>query len=241
MSKAEINYRTAKTSRLKDLEDPSKLVCDFYSAMYHHDKQDSPDKSRHSLKRRARKYFANLPTAVFVLDLGSGRRIFEKEYFCSFGPPNYEIVTLDFAEIDRNQLLVDRPNLFHIRADGKKLPFNNECFSGAVSNMAIDFMLPEALDELQRVLKAGSVVLINLHHPSLIPEDINDVLKNKSLSSRKKVVLTFWKYLKDDHVLFESEEQIRKVFKSAGFEVNNVQEARDKTDRWWEVDMVKTS
>lgn len=216
------------------------IVQGFYSRMYRREKQDSPDASRYSLERRAKIAFSGLPKESFVLDLGAGRRIFEREYNRSFGVPGYRIVTVDFADIKKDQLLIDHPTFNHFQADGKRLPFASGSFSGAVSNMALDFMGHEAIEELSRVLKPQAVALINLHHPFLIPPDIEKRLENRFLNPAARTVLTFWKYLKDNDILFKSKEQIIKAFQNDGFKVLGVKEAKDGTDKWWELDMVKS-
>src|SRR3989344_444950 len=110
-------------------------------------REDSPDESRASLIERVYPHISFLTEEDIVLDLGAGRQIFEKEYEDKYGKPSCQIVTMDIAEIQTNRLLTQVHT--HIQASGRRMPFRNESFDTVVSNMAFDFMLPEALPELQ--------------------------------------------------------------------------------------------
>ena len=101
-----------------------------------------------------------------------------------------------------------------------------------------------AYRESYRVLKPGGVALLNLHHPNLIPEDLDDRLKKPKLSQIKKEVFRFWQYLRDNRVLFESAEQIEKTFGAIGFQIETIRVDRDRidklwTDKWWSVKLRK--
>jgi len=154
----------------------------FYSLYYNYhgrnrknnileNREDSPDESRGSLLRRVYPFISSLPKESFVLDLGAGRQIFEREYEETYGnKPTCQIFTLDIASIQSDRLLAE--GYPHVQATGRSLPLRDEQFDAVISNMAFDFMLPEALPELRRVAKSGASVFLNLHHPSLVKYDI---------------------------------------------------------------------
>ncbi|MBI2049546.1 methyltransferase domain-containing protein [Candidatus Roizmanbacteria bacterium] len=235
----------------------------FYSAFYNYssrdeknrereNREDSPDESRASLIQRVHPFIEALPEGMRVLDLGAGREIFEKEYEDTYVKPKCEIVPLDIAEISKERLLTkDYP---HIRATGRSLPFKKDSFGMVISNLAFDFMLPEALPELNRVIKPGGLIFLNLHHPSLLRYDIDNELVQtlrkighdrkfkRKVSEKlllKRAVLLYHRQLRDDKSLFESEGQIKSYFTNGGFDVLTVGTKSDLRDKWWEVDLVK--
>lgn len=235
----------------------------FYTAYYNYsgrdrknkeweNKDDSPDESRASLIKRVHPFIDSLPKGSTVLDLGAGRQIFEKEYEDKYGKPSCQIVTLDIAGIQTNRLLVH--GYPHIQASGRQMPFPDEQFNAVVSNMAFDFMLPEALLELQRIAKSGASIFLNLHHPSLVNYDIDRELNrvarkmrhegqfrkaNKEKLRLKRAVFLHHKHLKDNRLLFETHDQIARYFSEGGFDIKSIELKSDSNDKWWEVDLAK--
>lgn len=235
----------------------------FYTAYYNfssrnkknrefENREDSPDESRESLIQRVHPFIEDLPKGKRVLDLGAGREIFEKEYEDRYSKPKCTIVPVDIAKISRERLLTN--GYPHIRATGRSLPFRNDSFDLVISNMAFDFMLPEALPELHRVTKNGALIFFNLHHPSLLNYDIDDKHAQVSRKIRneykfrkksneklelKRAVFLHHRHLRDNKILFESDYQIRKFFREGGFYVSSVDIKADLRDKWWEVDLVK--
>ncbi len=210
----------------------------FYTRYYVGEKQDSPNKSRVSLRRRLHKAAGNLDSNALVLDLGAGRQVFEREYIQAYGTHGLRLVSLDLASIPHKNMLASSAAA-HVKASGAALPFIDGAFDMVISSMAIDFIPPEAIRETQRVLKPGGKLLLNLHHPSLIPEKLDDIAKRKRLSQRTKDVLDFFKYLRDNNILLADIPVIRERFEGHGFEVERIAEANDRVDKWWEVDMRK--
>lgn len=215
-------------------------------------RDDSPDDSRASLIKRVHPFIDSLPQGSVVLDLGAGRQIFEKEYEDKYGKPPCRIVSMDIASIPKDRLLAD--GYPHIQASGRQMPFPDEQFDAVISNMAFDFMLPDALPELQRVAKSGASIFLNLHHPSLVNYDIDREQSKVARKMRhegqfrrtnneklrlKRAVFLHHKHLKDNRLLFEIPEQIEEYFSEGGFEVANVEIKSDLSDKWWEVDLVK--
>jgi len=208
--------------------------------------------------RRCDPYFSSLEQGDFILDIGAGRQIFENEYAKyreknKSEPLNCRIITFDLADIKNDQLFTNHP---HIQADGTNLPFADGSIAGAVSNMALDFIPKEAIGELNRVLKQGASVFLNLHHEHLIPlyldYDLNRLLKKIQDKNKFKgripekwlqdfAVLNHRKYLRDNNILYKSEKQIREIFGQNDFKVLRATEATDGKDKWWEVDLVKLS
>jgi len=212
--------------------------------------EDSPGKSRSSLIERVYPYISSLRKDSLVLDLGAGRQIFEKEYEDKYGKPECDIITLDIAKIPKERLLAK--DYQHVLATGRALPFKNETFAALISNMAFDFMLPETLTQLHRVIKQGAWIFLNLHHPSLTDYDIDTEIArlNRQMKYKKNIkpqkilqlaVYQYHKHLRDNRLLFETEDQIRKVFGIGGFEVKGIEIKSDQNNKWWEVDLRKLS
>lgn len=153
----------------------------FYTRFYANEKEDSPNKSRVSLRRRLNAALHNLSGTARVLDLGAGRQVFEREYIQAYGREGLDFVSVDIACVSARNLLC-KSLAPHIRASGSKLPFGDRVFDIALSSMAIDFMPPEAIEETQRVLKPGGKLLLNLHHPSLVPAKFDDISRRKRMS-----------------------------------------------------------
>lgn len=215
-------------------------------------RDDSPDESRASLIKRIHPFINSLSPESIVLDLGAGRQIFETEYENNYGKPPCRIISMDIASIPKDRLLAD--GYPHIQASGRQMPFPNGKFDAVISNMAFDFMLPEALPELHRVAKIGASIFLNLHHPTLLQYNIDAELSRiarkmryQTLSRKtnnekirlKRAVFLHHKHLKDNRLLFETTEQIEEYFNEGGFEVKSVEIKSDPSDKWWEVDLIK--
>lgn len=222
------------------------------------DTHDSPEASRYSLVRRMYPHAARLPANSLILDLGSGRQAVEETYInylrSRYGKralPRSGIVTVDIADLEKDQLVGESP---HVQASGHSLPFPDGTFPLEISNLALDFMPDEAKDELFRVAKPGAFVFLNLHHPNLIPPDLDldlHILQRKmskriryrgvpSLNQmRLHDLLLHKRFLRDNSMLFEDATAIQKSFEKHGFEVARVGLAQDMSEMWWEVDMRK--
>lgn len=222
-------------------KNPQAVQIEFYSGLYKVHKSDSPDLSRALLIRRVAPYFSDLGNNDIVLELGSGRQIVTREYLRDrFAQPSFKIVTLDIADIARKKLLAkDKNCVTHLRADGSQLPFQDGSFALVVSSMALDFMGEEAIPEVYRVLRPGGKAEINLHHPNLIPNDLDELLKRRKITKTEKVILEYWSFLKRNHILTSNSETLRARFENYGFEVENLAEAQDDKDTWWEVSLKK--
>ena len=246
--------------------DPEGESYAFYSSFYNLDtknaknklwrnKEDSPDLSRTSLIKRVHPYINALPKDSYVLDLGAGRQILEKEWKDIYDiKPPCQVVTLDIASIPKASLLAK--DYEHVQATGGTLPFRDEQFNAVVSNMAFDFMPSQALAETYRIAKPGGLVFLNLHHPSLVNYDINRELSklrrkirhktaaNSEISEQKKLkfaVYRYHEYLRDNNKLFKTADQIRSHFGEGGFNASRIDLNSDGNDTWWEVDLVKPS
>lgn len=230
----------------------------FYSSLYKTEVEDSPDESRVSLIRRLRQQIISNSTQNLILDLGAGRQILERDYaqqtLKKEQPLNCHFFTVDLADIDERQLLAPSFLCTHFKADGSNLPFSDGKFDVAISNMALDFMGPQAVDEVHRVLVSNGHAFFNFHHPLLIPPDIDNLVakayrkiahKTKyqgtisEQSIRRLKVLLHHKYLKDHNILFQSTDQIVSTLSSHGFSIDRVLEASASYEKWWEVDAIK--
>ena len=243
--------------------DPDRESHTFYTAYYKYsgrdrknkaweNRDDSPDESRASLIRKVHPIIDSLPKGSIVLDIGAGRQIFEREYENEYGKPSCQIVTMDISEIDKQRLLAE--GYPHVTASGRQMPFADEKFDAVISNMAFDFMPPEALPELRRVAKSGASIFLNLHHPSLVNYDIDRELSKVTRKMRyeglfrktnseklrlKRAVFLHHKHLRDNKLLFKTPDEIKKYFSEGCLEVTTVEIKSDLTDRWWEVNLVK--
>lgn len=223
-------------------ESPKEILLNFYDHLYRgRSKSDSPDMSRISLLRRMHPILSTLDPDARVLDLGSGKQIMERQYRAAYGNPNCSIVTVDFSKIHKQQLLMrNTRDITHIQADGDELPFLDGVFMGVLSNMALDFMSRNAIKELHRVMSPNSHGFINLHHPSLIPDDLDDLLAKPHNSTAEQQIYTFWDFLRRNNMLTDNSNEISDRFTAAGFVLtNSVRLGEDTTDKWWEVDMIK--
>lgn len=219
---------------------------DFYSNQYENSKSDSPDRARASLLRRVHPIILGLNEDDVVLDLGAGRQILERQYLNSYCKsrhqpiPQAQIITLDIAELKKKQLLArNNKNIDHVRADGANLPFKDASFSLVISSMALDLMPPEAIGEVYRVLKPGCHALITLHHPALLPENLDQLLERSGLEVNERTVLRVWNYLRKNGILSHEPGSITTRFADYGFNLENIVEASDSADKWWELDLIK--
>jgi len=222
-------------------ENSRQVQVKFYSDYYTRNKSDSPDASRSSLLRRASACMSELAPKDFVLELGSGRQIVTREYLRDRNTqPSFTIVTLDIANLARKQLLAkDSAGVTHIRADGGRLPFNATSFGLVISSMALDFMGVEAIPEVYRVLKPGGRAEINLHHPNLIPEDLDQLLARRQIPKAERTVLEYWAYLREKGILTNDSHILRERFIQYGLYVEKLIESHDNHDTWWEVSLKK--
>lgn len=230
-----------------------------YSIYYESNRDDSPPESRYSLASRLEPIFSQLPDSSFVLDIGAGRGIFEAEHADRLTKGGrIKIITADIADLSPEQLLYAKnTDLAHIQGSGTKLPFKDNTFSSGFSNLAIDFMPKEALEEFHRVLKPGSQASINLHHPDTItPPGLHERLfaVQKRINQARRygkspkqedllsyVALRFKLYLKDHNILYASKDEISSSFGEAGFIIEDIKLGKSTHDKWWEVDLTNST
>lgn len=218
------------------------LLNKFYSDLYgnRHERSDSPEQSRTSLSRRVRNTIGSLDRSDFILDLGSGPQIVTHQILRDRPNEHPNIITLDIAKIPRGKLLARKKAYGHIRGSGNQLPFGNNSFALVFSNMALDFMGTVAIDEVDRVLMPGGRLEVNLHHPSLIPGDLDLLLTLRHLGRRERDTYNYWKFLRDNEILNENPDVISRRFTDCGFILRNIYLAEDACDKWWEVSLVKS-
>lgn len=97
-----------------------------------------------------------------------------------------------------------------------------------------------AINEVNRILMPDGRLEINLHHPSLIPEDLDSLLTSRHLSHRERDTYNYWKFLRDNKILSEDPDVISRRFTDCGFTLDNICLAEDEYDKWWEVSLVKS-
>ncbi|MBI2029401.1 class I SAM-dependent methyltransferase [Candidatus Gottesmanbacteria bacterium] len=195
-------------------------------------KHDSPDQSRVSMTQRIKNYLIGGIPIPNILDIGSGPQSIEKQLLDMRRikyPTRYNFFSLDKARIAKARLLAKKYKVDHVPADGTILPFPDSKFGLVFSNHAIDFMPRVAINEAYRVLANYGIAIFYLHHPSMIPEDLNQ--------ADNKDVRGYWSYLKENNLLFSSREQINKTLQNAGFTDITVSINRDELEgeQWWEV------
>ena len=228
------NLETKKNDGTKPLLNPQKHLNNFYSRRYTSEKHDSPEESRTSMIRRIRNLILEgkiVPAEV--LDIGSGPQSLEKQLFGFLHNGGslkkmVQVVSIDLANILPRRLLARKiQNVQHVQGNAVKLPFADQSFGLVVSNHAIDFCpQEEAFREAYRVLNNGGKGIFYLHHPSMF-----------EYPPLNEEVVIFWQYLKDNHILFSNEQDIRTFLKRVGFISAEISLKTDKlkTDKWWEV------
>jgi SAM-dependent methyltransferase len=215
--------------------DPDKHLKKFYTQLYaSQEKHDSPDESRNSIIRRIKEFILRGQVSPpRVLNIGSGPQAIEKQMLTRtqgalLKQKNIEFVTIDLADIASSDLLSrDIEKVKHVRANAVNLPFADQSFGLVVSNHAIDFCpQEEAFKEVHRVLNTRGKGIFYLHHPSMLKE-----------MSRNPEVKVFWQYLKNNSILFSTEEDIIKFLEKVGFTATEISLNSDemRTDTWWEV------
>lgn len=150
-----------------------------YTQYYRHHDSDSHVETRAHLQEKLLDWIEHLlytQETVSILDLGSGKQIFEKELEQS---PRFQkckerinLITVDIALLEKDQLFTDWP---HIVADACTIDFPPGSFDIIFSCMAIDFMPREIFRKVHTLLRKTGVFLVNYHHPDLI----NITKKNK--------------------------------------------------------------
>lgn len=151
---------------------PSQMQTEYTDYYKHHD-SDSPEKSRQYLICKLlpviREKLKNQPR-ITILDVGSGKQIFEKEaqehQELASMQERIDWFTIDIATLSSKSLLSTIAE--HVQANGAELPFADNTFDVIFSSMAVDFMPRSTFLEIQRVAKSSADVLINFHHPDLI-------------------------------------------------------------------------
>lgn len=219
--------------------EPTKIVLPFYNEAYRNvkNKDDSPSAARDSLIMRAHENIQGLGSSGKILDLGSGKGVFEKEYTEKYGRISSRVIQVDGAYISSYDLLQDGSS-FHLRAIGSSLPLLSETIDCAVSNMALDLMPPQAINELSRVLKPRAHVFINFHH-TLLTLGLRRIRRDPNSSEGTKRLIRQWEYLDTYNVLYKDQNQIKKELESRGFIVKSLKRNSDErgNDYWWEVDV----
>ena len=215
----------------------------FYTELYGKKgkKDDSPNLSRTSMARRIRELI--LKDEIYpnkILNIGSGPQVLEQQLLSkSQGNQNNRLnrktkfLTFDIASIIYPDLLaVKKKNVHHSQGSSIHLPFKDKSFGLVVSNHAID-MCPrqESFSEAYRVLSTGGKGIFYLHHPSMMRNSDNDL----------GIVVGHWRYLRENKIFFETENEIKIFLNRIGFYVSGIslKEERDivgdPQDKWWEV------
>ena len=218
--------------------DSEVLLRNHYTKVYAgsgSDKSDSPERARDSLlKALAEEIDESQPCVIF--DDGGGRQVLARQ-LRSRGliDEKAKVITLDSATIDRDKLLErNNPQVEQVQGNGRHLPIRERSVDYVVSSMAADMMGPGAFEEIHRVLKPERPALFTLHHPSQIPKDVDQRVRDPSLTDRQRRVFTYQKYQKDEDVLFKSEAEIRETLGEAGLKVEEVRLENDRNGRqWW--------
>ncbi|MFH1833206.1 MAG: methyltransferase domain-containing protein [Candidatus Levyibacteriota bacterium] len=228
------------------LPHPTHEIAAYYTGKYNSaEKSDSPELARINLIKMAFPYLLSFRQSDRVLDIGAGKQILERQlrnYFKNKAgrPLQIPIVTLDVANIKYRKLLEKKQkNIHHVLARSEKLPIPDESIALVISSMALDLMPDEAIAEVFRVLKPCSHALITLHHPALIPNDLEELLKKQNVRASERRVYEIWDYLIKNQKLSSDMNTIANRLNKYGFNIATINEARDEKDTWWEIDLIK--
>ena len=178
-----------------------------------------------------------VPQKVFFTK-GVGRH---KDYLQSFelalrdaGIETQNLVTVSSIFPPGCKRISKEEGVKYMKGNAINLPFKDKTFGLVVSNLAIDFCpQEEAFREAHRVLSDGGKGIFYLHHPSMLRRFPKD-----------EEIRIFWQYLKDNSVLFSSEEEIKTFLEKDGFapleislksEKENLFLNNREKETWWEV------
>lgn len=216
------------------METIQKLLALHYSKTYGgKEKHDSPDLSRTRMCNEVFELINNkqIPNNK-ILSIGSGRQALEKQLIVSRDQKGKEILkqikitTIDIANISKYKLLAYKYGVNHTQTDVLDLPFSDNTFGLAISNLAIDFAPKNALKEVSRILAPQGKIVINFHHPILYTKNTN----NSSMEVKK-----FISHIKENRILYANEEDIKYNMLKSGFNNISVSLETDKFDKWWMV------
>lgn len=231
------------TAISRDIPETDRLsVRDYFSKAYAHgQKHDSPEKSRISIARRIKRALRRVRTKR-ILNIGSGPQSIERQMICSANNADrgfleqFHFITLDNARIPPHRLLGHKLRcVSHIQATACSLPFHDATFGLVFSNLAIDFAPQKAFRELGRVAVEGAPIVLNLHHPRLVPLDLH---RGNELQK------IFWRRFIEDELIFGDENQIERILQMYRIRVDeiilNCEDAvRSSRNMWWEVEGIK--
>ena len=151
-------------------EGVTRLLEDFYTRLYLHEKHDSAEASRISMIRRIMKELKREIPISLVVNLGSGPQSLEKQLTSGRNRKDklflkkFSFVTLDLAKISPKKLLAQKAeNVSHVRGNVIRLPFKDTSAGLVVSNLAIDFAPREALKEAYRILASDGRAIFYFH------------------------------------------------------------------------------
>ncbi len=252
----------------KRLQTPDLAMAHYAGRWKEHSISDTPEQSGQSLAEDTRKILERFATqdsiAPFkILDIGSGRQVFEKWLTKSFkvaaarnrqspkkSKPAYKIFSLDKAPIDR-EYLESNPYL-HVQADGKRLPFADNTFDIIVADHAMTQIdLKTSKDdknevyvgerEIWKALKMGGRAFLRLDTPELAQEsDTEEEPFGWKPSKHWEQLDAYRQAAHEQGLIFTTANEIRDTYTKMGFVVVGVNSAHGKEDHeWWEVSLVK--
>lgn len=220
---------------------PQNLMGDIYTAHYVDNTTHGPEESRFALRTRALESITALGPDGWMLDLGSGRQIVERDLLSDYrGQVDCKIATIDIANIRRRKLLAGQSvGVHHIRGDGAQMPFADDKFDVVVSQMGLELMPEEAIGEMYRVMKPGGKAFINVLHSSIV-EWKTQSLKEKRRKAAPQQAQQFWDYYAREGNLFNRDpESIQEALGQYGFITKTIREVDNDHTAWIEIDLVK--
>ena len=223
----------------------SEAIKEIYTQLYRNPlvNSDSPYEAQKQMARAIVDILRASESPKKILHIGAGTGQMEKEMLASYSQnSDRELLkaslfcTLDIATINVRKLAsYRRTQVHHVQADGSLLPFPDESFDIVVSNMALDFMPKEAVDELARVAKGGSNFILTLHHPIMMQQILKDISNLKTKLSNKQKV-----FLEDffDNKMFRSKKDIAFTLLKRGLICKQIshrktERALQQNDHWW--------
>lgn len=226
---------------------------DIYTEMYARDKDpDSPFESRVQMAAWLREQLLSHPGSVAVLDIGAGARAVGKELLFSTDMTDDDalpdklseslMVSFDIADIETDRLSLGRLSLDallgknHLQADSRALPFKDDSFDIAISNLSIDMLrhqpgqFERATAEVARVLRPDGVVKFHFH-PGTLFYELSDQYKEEEGAMKE-----YFHGIPDKNPFYSSSQEIVKDLGRAGLTVTDIAYESGYEGDWWAVE-----
>lgn len=220
-----------------------RIMSDVYGVYWRNEKTHGPSEARTSLLKRVMQSAVKLEESDWILDLGSGRQILERQIERDWADKiRAKIATIDIAELRKKQLLMrDDGKTHHARGDGASLPYKDASFAMAVSSMGLELMPTGAIAELARVLKPNGKALLNVLDPSISTNrrDLIAQPRRRTTDSDRRSQ-NFWShYAREGNIFNKGESAIRSVMEEYGLNIDRIETREERDTAWIEIDATR--